>query len=171
MSKTRFEAPLTSPKVVAYGTKPILVLSNAASMALPSRGMVVVAGTANGFAFQSVVEPDGNGSHWFQVDEAFLKGTGAKLGDTVIVELEPIKEWPEPKVPADLQAVLEGDAVALAVWNDITVMARWDWIRWIGAVKQAETRKKRVESIPSRLMAGKRRPCCFDRSQCTLTEA
>ena len=171
MSKIRFDAELIRPKGADYGTKPIVVLSQAASLALPSRGMAVVAGTVSGHTFQSVVEPDGNGSHWFQVDEAFLKAAGATLGETVTVELEPIKEWPEPKVPADLQAVLEGDAAALAVWNDITVMARWDWIRWIGAVKQAETRKKRVESIPSRMGAGKRRPCCFDRSQCTLTDA
>jgi len=32
---------------------------------------------------------------------------------------------------------------------------------WIDSAKQTETRKRRIESIPSRLASGKRRPCCF----------
>jgi len=32
---------------------------------------------------------------------------------------------------------------------------------WIDSAKQSETRKRRIESIPSRLASGKRRPCCF----------
>jgi hypothetical protein len=133
--------------------------------------MVMVEGRINAFPFQAAIEPNGKSTHWFQMDEVTLESTGMQVGETVAIELTPSKEWPEPKIPADLQEVLESDAAALATWSDITVMARWDWVRWIGATKVAETRKKRVESIPSRMAAGKRRPCCFDRAQCTLTEA
>ena len=46
-------------------------------------------------------------------------------------------------------------------------MARWDWIRWINATAQQETRKRRIEVAFSKLKSGMRRPCCFNRGMCT----
>jgi hypothetical protein len=149
----------------------VVTLPKSASAQLPSRGMVMVAGTLNNFPLQAVLEPDGQGSHWFILNQTIREATGTGPGDTVILALEAIKNWSEPKVPADLQHALAADAQAHARWQDITPQARWDWIRWISAAKQAETRRRRVESVGSRLKAGKRRPCCFNRTQCTLTEA
>ena len=53
---------------------------------------------------------------------------------------------------------------APALWLDITPIARRDWIRWITAAKQPETRARRIKNACSMLAAGKRRVCCFDRS-------
>lgn len=64
-------------------------------------------------------------------------------------------------VPADLRKVLASNPKAKARWDDLTPIARRDFISWITSAKQAETRKRRVESIPSRLASGKRRPCCY----------
>lgn len=68
---------------------------------------------------------------------------------------------PEPRLPADLRNVLAAAPKAKAQWLDLTPIARRDFISWIDSAKQQETRKRRVESLPSRLAAGKRRPCCF----------
>jgi len=68
---------------------------------------------------------------------------------------------PEPEVPADLGKVLTAAPQAKAQWNALTPLARRDFIMWIDSAKQSETRKRRIESIPSRLADGKRRPCCF----------
>jgi hypothetical protein len=133
--------------------------------------MVMVEGAIDETAFRAVLEPDGKGSHWFKVDGDVLEAAGAGAGDTVIMEIEPSREWLEPRVPEDLKDLLEANSEAHAVWTDITPSARWDWIRWIGSARQSETPKRRVESVCSRLSAVKRRPCCFDRSQCTLTDA
>jgi uncharacterized protein YdeI (YjbR/CyaY-like superfamily) len=65
------------------------------------------------------------------------------------------------RVPADLRKVFEAEPEAKALWSDLTPLARTDFIMWIDSAKQLETRKRRVESIPSRLTSGKRRPCCF----------
>jgi hypothetical protein len=111
----------------------------------------MVEGTINGTPFRAVLEPDGKGSHWFKVDGAVLESAGADAGDTVVMEIEPSKEWLEPRVPADLKDVLESDPEAHVVWTDITPSARWDWIRWIGSARQSETPKRRVESVCSRL--------------------
>ena len=67
----------------------------------------------------------------------------------------------EPRVPTDLRKVLAASARAKAQWSDLTPIARRDFISWIESAKQPETRKRRVESIPSRLASGKRRPCCY----------
>jgi uncharacterized protein YdeI (YjbR/CyaY-like superfamily) len=71
------------------------------------------------------------------------------------------REEPEPTVPADLRKVFAAAPKAKAQWSDLTPLARKDFIMWVDSAKQSETRKRRIESIPSRLASGKRRPCCF----------
>ena len=66
----------------------------------------------------------------------------------------------EPRVPADVQQALAAPTVK-ALWNDLTPLARRDFISWIESAKRPETRKRRVESLASRLTSGKRRPCCY----------
>src|SRR5262249_7438050 len=99
--------------------------------------------------------------------EATREGAGAAAGDTVALVIEPAREWPEPDVPADLKNALDADREAHACWLDTTTMARWDWIRWVRSTKEPETRRRRIEVACSKLRAGQRRPCCFNRSVCT----
>jgi hypothetical protein len=149
------------------GSLTLLALPKDASAKLPSRGMVMVEGTINGFRMQAALEPDGNRSHWFSVDDTMQKLAGAKAGDTVALEIEPTKQWPEPQLPADLENALAAAPQVRALWTDITPMARWDWIRWIRATGREETRKRRIEVAFSKLLSGSRRPCCFNRTMCT----
>ena len=162
MPKIRFQAKLT-----AIGSQAILRLPEPASSKLPSRGMSVVEGTFGGHAFQAPLEPDGMGSHWLKVSNGMLKAARAEVGDSVFVELEPMAAWPEPTVPADLAEALASDPQARTVWLDITPVARWDWIRWIGSTRNRDTRTIRIEKTLSKLRSGKRVACCFNRSQCT----
>lgn len=151
----------------------ILKLPEDASAELPSRGMIMVKGTLNDVPFKTLLEPDGRygpgkkPSHWFRPDDTLLKDASAKSGDTVNVSLEPTKEWIEPEVPKDVQKALDSSSKAKDLWNDITPMARWDWIRWVRAVKTSETRKKHVEVMLDKLHKGMRRPCCFNRNLCS----
>ena len=166
MSAIRFKA-----KLFKIGSWNLLRLPESASAKLPSRGMTMVEGTINGFRFQAALEPDGKGSHWFRVDKTMREAAGADAGDTATLAIEPTRDWPEPRVPADLKNALTADSQAHTLWMGITPMARWDWIRWIGSAKQLETRRRRIENACAMLKAGKRRPCCFNRTQCTLTDA
>ena len=80
-------------------------------------------------------------------------------------------DWPEPEVPDDLAAALDGaPADVQAVWQDITPMARWEWVRWVGATRSEDTRARRVEVSLDKMRHGKRRPCCFDLASCTDPE-
>ncbi len=165
MTTIRFETELFK-----IGSWTILKLPKDASAKLPSRGQAMVKGTINGFRFQTALEPDGNGSHWFRVDKNVQKSARANAGDTAALVIESTKEWPEPNIPADLGATLEINPRVQALWADITPMARWEWIRWIGSTKQDETRRRRIETTCSKLMAGERRPCCFNRNMCCVPD-
>jgi hypothetical protein len=162
MSTIGFEA-----KLFKIGSWTILRLPESASAKLPSRGMTMVKGTINDFRFQAALEPDGKGSHWFRVDQTMLDAARAATGDTVTLAIEPSREWPEPEVPADLKKALAAAPQAHTLWMKITPNAQWDWIRWIRATKQPETRRRRIEVACSKLKAGERRPCCFNRNLCT----
>ena len=162
MSTIRVEA-----KLFKIGAWTLLRLPESASAKLPSRAMTMVEGTINGFPFQAALEPDGKGSHWFRVDKTMLEAARAEAGDTVTLAIEPSREWTEPEVPEDLKTAFAAAPQAHTLWMDITPMARWDWIRWIGSTKQPETRRRRIEVACSKLKAGGRRPCCFNRTLCT----
>jgi hypothetical protein len=168
MSTIQFET-----KLFTINGWTILRLPESASAQLPSRGMTMVSGTVNGAHFKAVLEPDGHyapgeePSHWFSPGERLLGEAAAKAGDTVRVSIEPTKEWIEPEIPEDLREALANSPKAEALWNDITPLARWDWIRWIRAVKTPETRQKHIDVALDKLNKGMRRPCCFNRNLCS----
>lgn len=64
-------------------------------------------------------------------------------------------------VPADLRETLLADGDSLALWEDITPLARNEWICWVEDAKQEVTRLKRIGRVQTDLKAGKRRPCCW----------
>jgi hypothetical protein len=146
----------------------ILRLPETASKQLPSRGQVAVQGTINGHEFQTVLEPDGYSGHWMRLDEKLQQTARIRAGDTATLELHPIKDWPEPSVPRDLEtALVRAPQKIQDLWKDITPMARWEWVRWVNATRSPDTRKRRVEVTISKMNSGKRRPCCFDLAACT----
>lgn len=165
MSTIRFE---TTPLKIGDWT--ILRLPESASAELPSQGMALVEGTINGVRSKIVLEPDGKGSHWFRVDSGLHEAAGIDACGMVTMMVQPSKEWPEPELPADLINALSSDPEANALWVKITPMARWDWLRWIRATSRWETRNRRIEVALSKLRAGERRPCCFNRNACTEPE-
>ena len=65
------------------------------------------------------------------------------------------------EVPTDLKKALRSNPQALTAWEDITPLARNEWICWIESAKKTETRTRRIEWGCSSLKDGKRRPCCW----------
>ena len=65
------------------------------------------------------------------------------------------------KLPTDLRKGLIAEVRALAAWEDITPLARNEWICWVESVKTQETRKQHAERVIAELIEGKRRPCCW----------
>jgi hypothetical protein len=123
--------------------------------------MTKVEGAINGFPFRAALEPNGKGTHRLRVNETMRDGAGAEAGDTVTVEIARIGEEPEIRVPTDLCKALAAAPLAQAGWEDITPIARRDWIFSICSAKQSETRRRRIEKACDMLASGKRRLCCF----------
>lgn len=65
------------------------------------------------------------------------------------------------EVPADLAKALISDESALERWEDLTPLARNEWICWTISVKQQKTRDEHVRRVISELKEGIRRPCCW----------
>ena len=65
------------------------------------------------------------------------------------------------KEPTDLRKALAAAPAAKAEWDDLTPIARRDFISWIESAKQDETRRRRIERACDMLVTGKRRPCCY----------
>ena len=65
------------------------------------------------------------------------------------------------KLPADLRKALIANPTALDAWNDITPLARNEFICWVEDAKQEVTRERRVRRTNEELEEGQRRPCCW----------
>lgn len=72
-----------------------------------------------------------------------------------------ISEGTVHELPADLKKALLADKKALVLWEDITPLARNEWICWTISVKQQKTRDEHVSRVISELKEGMRRPCCW----------
>lgn len=57
---------------------------------------------------------------------------------------KPIPSGTVHEMPADLKKALTRDARAVAAWEDITPLARNEWICWTISVKKSETRDEHV---------------------------
>lgn len=65
------------------------------------------------------------------------------------------------EVPADLRKALTSEPDVIAKWNDLTPLARNEWICWTTSVKKLETRRGHIARVRSGLKEGKRRPFCW----------
>ena len=169
MTQRTGQAPIHFDAMLStIDTTAVLRLPEASSKDLPSRGQVAVRGTINGVGFQTVLEPDGNSGHWMRVGDTLQRAAGISAGDTATLDIEVTKDWPEPSLPRDLSAALAAAPQDIQnLWDEITPMARWEWVRWVNATKNPDTRIRRVEVSISKMGSGKRRPCCFNLSACT----
>ena len=164
MGSIRFQAKLHCPATPSNASWAFAVLPKPASDKLPTRAMVSVEGTLAGHPFQTTLLPDGQGGHWLKVEAPILQASHVAVGESITFDIAPATTEPEPEVPPDLQQALADIPEARATWDDITPLARRDWIFWITSGKKAETRSKRIHTACDMLASGKRRACCFDRS-------
>lgn len=64
-------------------------------------------------------------------------------------------------LPKDFaHAIVQHKAVE-TLWQNITPLARNEWICWIEEAKKIETRHRRIAVGISKMQSGMRRPCCW----------
>jgi len=65
------------------------------------------------------------------------------------------------ELPADLREAFLADPSVLTLWEEITPLARNEFICWVEDAKQLKTRQRRIQRTCEELLEGKRRPCCW----------
>jgi len=156
--------------IVKIQDRLIVPLPGRLSQKLPSRGVASGEVTLGETKTLVVLEPDGRGSHWFALDQVFPQKPPLREGEVIDLEIEPSGDWLEPPVPRDFMDQLKRKQEIYSLWQDISPLARWDWVRWIRSTKQEKTREKRILAALDKMAHGERRPCCFNRNLCTVPE-
>lgn len=64
-------------------------------------------------------------------------------------------------LPKDFKQAIEGSSKVRALWQDITPLARNEWICWVDEAKQTTTRERRIRVGLDKMNKGERRPCCW----------
>jgi len=65
------------------------------------------------------------------------------------------------ELPADLvDALIETRDIA-NLWENLTPIARNEFICWVEDAKQEKTRVRRIRRTVEELLAGQKRPCCW----------
>jgi len=65
------------------------------------------------------------------------------------------------ELPVDLAKALTEDKEVTICWEDLSPIARNEFICWIEDAKQEKTRAKRINRTVEELLEGKKRPCCW----------
>lgn len=65
------------------------------------------------------------------------------------------------KIPQDFKKAIASVPKVQALWDDITPLARNEWICWVESAKKEETRVLRIQKGLSKMKGGMRRPCCW----------
>ena len=65
------------------------------------------------------------------------------------------------ELPADLVNALTGTKGVAGLWENLTPIARNEFICWVEDAKQEKTRARRIGRTVDELLEGKKRPCCW----------
>ena len=65
------------------------------------------------------------------------------------------------RIPSDLREAIGSEATTQTAWEDLTPLARNEWICWVTSAKQEATRNRRIQRALEKLKAGEHRPCCW----------
>lgn len=65
------------------------------------------------------------------------------------------------RLPKDLKSALLKNKATISKWEDITPLARNEWICWTISPKLQSTRDEHVKRVINELNEGIRRPCCW----------
>lgn len=136
----------------------VVLIPHSISFKFTSRASVMVEGEINGNHFKTVLEPDGNGSHWLHLPKSIIS-------DDLNVLIEQSDNWIVPNVPKSFNTKIRENKLE-HFWESLTPLAKWEWIRWIKSTKNKDTVIKRENVSISKMKSGKRRPCCFNTRMC-----
>jgi len=103
-----------------------------------------VVAIVRGIRLRTTLVPAGAGCSRLYLNAMMRKAACADAGDKIWIELRADRESREVAVPADISAALRASKAAHAAWSVTTPALRREFLRWVIAAKQPETRARRV---------------------------
>lgn len=102
--------------------------------------------------------PVGDGSFRLYLAGAVRQASGTQVGDRVVVRLhfdDHYRGGPQHELPAELAAVLDGDAAANARWQALAPSRRKEILRYLAGLKSASARERHIAQT-LRVLRGER---------------
>lgn len=65
------------------------------------------------------------------------------------------------ELPPELINALTDSYETIRLWENLTQMARNEFLCWVDNAKQEKTREKRIRRTIEELLEGQKRPCCW----------
>ena len=118
---------------------------------------IPVQGEVDALALRSTLVPCGNGRHRLFLHSRIWRKLGLDTGDTVEVTLALDTESREVPLPEDLAAALAECPGALAVFKNMTVALRREFVSWVFNAKKEHTRSRRIQTGIARLLEMQKR--------------
>lgn len=121
-----------------------------------TKARLSVKGTINGFPFRSAIQPTGDGKHQMIVSREMQAGAGARLGDTVRVEVM-LDRTPRAVVtPPELKKAFARNKAAAEAYASLAPSHKKAFAEWIRDAKKPETKARRVVKTLEMLLENKR---------------
>ncbi len=143
MMKREFRAKLA--RFEGVGTWTYLNVPFDVEKSFGKGGQVKVKGMVNGVAFRSSLMPDGDGQHFLVVKKSIRDKAKVKVGDRVLVVVEPDAGPRGIETPPDLTKALGKNKTAKMIWDEFAYSHKKAFVDWIVSAKRDETRSRRIE--------------------------
>jgi hypothetical protein len=149
----KFKATLTSRGPAGAWT--FLDIPFSVEKAFGTRARIAVTGTMNGFAYQTSLMPQGDGTHSMMVNKTLQAGAKAVAGDLVSVTMDVDHSERNLTLPIELKEGLAGNKKAAEAFNSLSYSHQKEFTEWIATAKKEETRRSRAEKSISMILVKK----------------
>ncbi len=143
MSHTNHNSPFRA-RLYKLGINRVVDVPALHSKSLGGKGHIPVEGWVEGVPIQSTLVPRGQGRHRLFVHSRIWRRLKLDAGDFVEVLLERGKPPEAPAIPDDLAIALRMTKGAAVAFRQVTPGLRREFINWVQAAKQPETRARRI---------------------------
>jgi hypothetical protein len=133
------------------GINPYVDVPEAISATLGGPGYIPVATTIDGHPFPANLVPLGKGRYRLFLHGQMRKAAGKDVGDTVAIRLRLDTEPRVVPVRPELQAALDTDPPAHAVFAALTPYRRSEILRYLNNLKTPESVARRIAILMARL--------------------
>ena len=151
-----FDAVLEAGEGEAHGGV-FVVLPFSVADAYGTRGRLPVQATFDGYPYQGIATPLGDGHHGLLLPKQIRRAIDKTVGDTVRVALARDVAERKMAAPADLAAQLATNEQAAAYFAKLAYTHQREYVRWLEGAKKPETRARRLGEVVDLLAQGRKR--------------